>query len=140
MKSAHEMVCKFGENLLKQKQKIKWIKSLAATGLSAIEATSFVSPKKIPQLADADTVIANLQELKLRLSALVPNQKGFERAIAGNCRAISIFTSPSNAFCQKNIGCNSADSLVRYAFNYSTSQTKKIICKGISFLCLGLSF
>lgn len=128
------------KEFVETKQKIEWIESLAATGLSAIEVTSFVSPKKIPQLADADTVMANLQALKLHLSALVPNQKGFERAIAGNCRAISIFTSPSNAFCQKNIGCNSADSLVRYASIIQQAKQKKLFVRGYLSCAWGCPF
>lgn len=121
-------------------QKIKWIKSLATTGLSAIEVTSFVSSKKVPQLADADTVMTQLQALQVHLSALVPNQKGFERAIAGNCGAISIFTSPSNAFCEKNIGCNSANSLVRYASIIQQAKEKNLFVRGYLSCAWGCPF
>lgn len=95
-----------------------FIVALAGAGLTEIEATSFVSPKWVPQLGDAAELwpqIASLADRGVRLSALVPNPKGLERAISCGCRAIAVFTAASDAFTQKNIGMSVAESLTVFA-------------------------
>lgn len=95
-----------------------FIVALAGAGLTEIEATSFVSPKWVPQLGDAAELwpqIASLADRGVRLSALVPNQKGLERAIGCGCQAIAVFTAASDAFTQKNIGMSVAESLTVFA-------------------------
>lgn len=82
--------------------KIAFVRALAAAGLREIEVTSFVSPKWVPQLADADTVLAGLTNEAL-YSVLVPNAKGLERALAAGVRRIAVFTAASNAFTERNI-------------------------------------
>lgn len=88
--------------------KLAFIERLAATGLREIEATSFVSPKWVPQLGDAESLWPQLPMGPL-YSALIPNLKGLERATG--VERIALFTAASDAFTQKNIGMTVAESL-----------------------------
>ncbi len=95
--------------------KITFIKLLADAGFSRIEATSFVSPKAIPQLADATEVMAGITPRPgLRYSALVPNAKGMERALAAGLREIAVFTAASETFTQHNINTSIAGSIENF--------------------------
>ena len=94
--------------------KVELIHRLAAAGLPVIEATSFVSPKWIPQLADAAEVMAALRpRAGVAYPVLVPNTQGLERALAAGARHIAVFTAASDAFNRKNINCDIAESLAR---------------------------
>jgi hydroxymethylglutaryl-CoA lyase len=94
--------------------KVELIHRLGASGLPVIEATSFVSPKWIPQLADAAEVMAALQpRAGVEYPVLVPNAQGLERALAAGARSIAVFTAASDAFNRKNINCDIAESLAR---------------------------
>jgi hydroxymethylglutaryl-CoA lyase len=98
--------------------KAEFIRSLAAAGLREIEATSFVSPKWVPQLGDAAELWASLKGLEeegVRLSALVPNLKGLERAMETGVRRMAVFTAASDAFTQKNINMTIEESLGVFA-------------------------
>jgi hydroxymethylglutaryl-CoA lyase len=92
--------------------KIKLINALSETGLSVIEATSFVSPKWIPQLADGSEVFKSINKKRgVSYPVLVPNLKGLQAALAVEVAEIAIFTTPSEAFSQKNTHCSVAESL-----------------------------
>ncbi|HZT42493.1 MAG TPA: hydroxymethylglutaryl-CoA lyase [Chthonomonadaceae bacterium] len=92
--------------------KVRFVEMLAAAGFADIEVSSFVSPQRVPQLADAADVFARLPPREgVRYSALVPNAKGLERALAAGVRAIALFTAASETFTQKNIGMTIAQSL-----------------------------
>jgi isopropylmalate/homocitrate/citramalate synthase len=96
--------------------KLRYIELLADAGLKEIEATSFVSPKAIPQLADAEDVVRGLpRERGIRYPVLVANQRGLERAEAARVDAIAVFTAASDAFTQKNIGMSVDESLATFA-------------------------
>jgi hydroxymethylglutaryl-CoA lyase len=96
--------------------KLRFIELLADAGLSGIEATSFVSPKAIPQLADADELVAGLPaHLGVRFPVLVPNERGLARAEAAGIRAIAVFTAATDAFTQHNIGMTIDASLAAFA-------------------------
>lgn len=98
--------------ILATEDKVRWIEMLAETGLTDIEVSSFVSPKRVPQLADAAEVFARLTPRPtVRYSALVPNRKGLERAMEAGVRAIALFTAASETFTQRNIGMSIAESL-----------------------------
>ncbi|HEX7473382.1 MAG TPA: hydroxymethylglutaryl-CoA lyase [Candidatus Limnocylindrales bacterium] len=85
--------------------KRRFLSLLAAAGLREIEATSFVSPRAIPQLADADELLGSLRrEPDVRYPVLVPNLHGLERAEAAGADAIAVFTAASSAFTERNIG------------------------------------
>ena len=98
--------------------KLRYISLLHDAGLREIEATSFVRPNAIPQLADADALMQTLggdQEDGVRYPVLVPNERGLERAIAAGANALAVFTSASDAFTQKNIGMTIDESLAAFA-------------------------
>ncbi|PKA51193.1 Hydroxymethylglutaryl-CoA lyase, mitochondrial [Apostasia shenzhenica] len=95
--------------------KIELIHKLTYTGLSVIEATSFVSPKWVPQLADAKDVMKGIPSIeRIHFPVLTPNIKGFEAAIAAGAKDIAVFASASEAFSKSNINCSIKDSLGRY--------------------------
>jgi len=92
--------------------KLEFIRALADAGLRHIEATSFVHPKSVPQLADADEVARQLpQSETCTFSALVPNERGIERALAAGITRIAVFTAASETFTQKNIGMTIDESI-----------------------------
>ncbi len=92
--------------------KLGYIERLIAAGLHEIEATSFVSPRAIPQLADADVLLPLLPAAPyVRYPVLVPNPRGMDRAEAAGARAIAVFTAASDAFTERNIGMSIAESL-----------------------------
>lgn len=91
--------------------KLDFIQSLAEAGLTEIEATSFVSPKWVPQLGDAAELWPMLSGIRGQFSALVPNAKGLERALAVGVRRIALFTAASEAFTRKNINMSVDESL-----------------------------
>ena len=96
--------------------KARYIELLAAAGLRDIEATSFVSPRAIPQLADADDLLAGLERRPgVRYPTLVPNMRGLERAEAAGVDAIAVFTAATDAFTQHNIGMSVDGSLAAFA-------------------------
>lgn len=103
------------KGVIATKDKITFINMLAEAGFSVIEATSFVSPKAIPQLADATEVMAGLNKRSgLRYTALVPNAKGMERALASGLREVSVFTGASETFVRHNINTSIAGSIENF--------------------------
>jgi len=98
--------------LVPTEQKVRFIQLLAAAGLPVVEATSFVSPRAIPQLSDADAVMARLERSPTTMyPVLVPNLKGMERARAAGVRDIAVFTAASESFTRHNINASIAASL-----------------------------
>ena len=96
--------------------KIELIRRLSDTGLPVVEATSFVSPKWVPQMADAAEVLAGItRKPGVSYPVLVPNLQGLERARAAGVEEIAVFTAASNAFTQKNINATVEESLARLA-------------------------
>ncbi|KAJ9185014.1 hypothetical protein P3X46_004692 [Hevea brasiliensis] len=95
--------------------KVELIRMLVSSGLPVVEATSFVSPKWVPQLADAKDVMAAIRDLEgARFPVLTPNLKGFEAAVAAGAKEVAIFASASESFSKSNINCSIEDSLGRY--------------------------
>jgi hydroxymethylglutaryl-CoA lyase len=96
--------------------KAAFIGLLADAGLGEIEATSFVAPQAIPQLADADVLMTGLdRRAGVRYPVLVPNPRGLARAEAAGVDAVAVFTAATDAFTQANIGMTIAESLVAFA-------------------------
>jgi isopropylmalate/homocitrate/citramalate synthase len=96
--------------------KREYIRLLAAAGLREIEATSFVAPRAVPQLSDADVLLPSLDRADgLRYPVLAPNIRGFERAAAAGATALAVFTATTDAFTQHNIGMSVAASLETFA-------------------------
>jgi isopropylmalate/homocitrate/citramalate synthase len=96
--------------------KLRFIHLLADAGLREIEATSFVSPRAIPQLADADELLPRLTHApEVRYPVLVPNERGMARAEAAGARALAVFTAATDAFTEHNIGMSVEHSLTAFA-------------------------
>ncbi len=92
--------------------KVRYIDLLSATGLGWIEATSFVSPKAIPQLADAGEVFARIRKAPgVRYPVLTPNMKGYQRAKDAGADAVAVFTAASEHFTKRNINMTIDESL-----------------------------
>lgn len=95
--------------------KVAYIDALSATGLREIESGAFVSPKAVPQMADSEQVFKHIvREPSVTYSALVPNERGFERALAAGVNKVSVFTAASESFNQKNINASIAESIERF--------------------------
>ena len=96
--------------------KIKLVDSLSDCGFKKIEVTSFVSPKWVPQLADASDVMAGIRRDEgVTYGVLTPNMRGFEGAVAAKASEVAIFAAASEGFSQKNINCSIAESIERFA-------------------------
>ncbi|MDA0125101.1 MULTISPECIES: hydroxymethylglutaryl-CoA lyase [Vibrio] len=103
------------ESPVSTQAKIRLIDLLSDTGLTHIEAGSFVSPKWVPQMADSLDVMKKItRRHNVIYSALTPNVQGFEKALEAGATQVAIFTSSSEGFCQHNINCSIADSLTRF--------------------------
>ncbi len=95
--------------------KIAFIDALSSAGLPVVEATSFVNPTAVPRLADAADVMRGIKRRPgVRYPVLIPNERGFDRALEAVVDAIALFTSATEAFCQANIRCSIDDSFVRF--------------------------
>lgn len=95
--------------------KVLFVNALSRTGVAEIEAGSFVSPRAIPQLADSDEVFRRMERRPgVTYSALVPNERGLERARAAAVKKIAVFTAASDMFTQQNINCTVNESIERF--------------------------
>lgn len=96
--------------------KIALVERLADAGLMTVEATSFVSPRWVPQLADGAEVLRGIRRKPgVAYPVLVPNLRGLEEALAAGAREVAVFGSASETFSQRNINCSIAESLARFA-------------------------
>lgn len=121
--------------------KIELIERLANTGLSVVEATSFVSAPAIPQLADAEAVFQGIKRVdRVSYPVLVPNEKGYERALAVGAEEIAVFTAASEAFNRKNINCSIAESLERFGPVVKRARQDKVRVRGYVSTVLGCPY
>ncbi len=112
-------------------QKIVLIDALSKTGLHKIEAASFVSPKWVPQMADAAEVMAGItRQDGVNYAALTPNMRGLEAALAAKADEVAIFGSASEGFSQKNINCSIEESLKRFAPVAKAALNNGVILRG----------
>ena len=96
--------------------KVAFVDALSASGLRVIEATAFVSPKAIPQLADGEDVFRRIAKRPgVRYPVLVPNEKGLDRAEAAGVREIAVFTAASETFNRRNVNASIEESFARFA-------------------------
>jgi hydroxymethylglutaryl-CoA lyase len=103
------------KRLISTHDKIRLIDALSLCGFTKIEVTSFVSPKWVPQMADASEVLAGiLRRRGVTYAALTPNLEGYEAARSAKADEVAIFSSASEGFSQKNINCSIAESLERF--------------------------
>lgn len=104
------------KEIIGTEQKVELVNLLSDVGFEKIEVTSFVSPKWVPQMADATEVLSNIsRSANVTYAALTPNMKGFEKALEANVDEIAIFGAASESFSQKNINCSIQESLERFA-------------------------
>ncbi|GAB3333776.1 hydroxymethylglutaryl-CoA lyase [Marilutibacter aestuarii] len=121
--------------------KIALIDRLSATGLRSIEATSFVSPRWVPQLADATEVYAGIARREgVHYPVLVPNEKGYERAREVGVEEIAVFTAASEAFNRKNINASIDESLARFAPVLERARDDGVRVRGYVSTVLGCPY
>jgi hydroxymethylglutaryl-CoA lyase len=121
--------------------KIEFIEALANAGCQRIEVGSFVSPKWVPQMANSDAVLTQLQRKSgVTYSALTPNMQGVEQAIACGADEIAIFGAASEAFTQKNINCTIAQSIERFTPVIAYAQAHSIPVRGYVSTVMGCPY
>ena len=121
--------------------KIELVDRLSATGLRTIEATSFVSPKWVPQLADAAEVFAGIAKKPgVSYPVLVPNLQGYERALAAGAREVAVFTAASEAFNRKNTNAGVDESLARFAPMLERARADGVQVRGYVSTVLGCPY
>jgi hydroxymethylglutaryl-CoA lyase len=121
--------------------KVELIERLADAGLPAVEATAFVSPKWVPQMADHTEVLERIRRKPgVSYPVLAPNLKGFEAARAAGATEVAIFGAASEAFSKKNINCSIAESLDRFRPIVSESQKFNIKVRGYVSCVLGCPY
>ena len=121
--------------------RVALIDRLSATGLTSIEAGSFVNPKLVPQMAHTDQVLAKIQyKENISFPVLVPNMQGFEGALAAGATEIAIFIAASESFSQKNINCSIADSLERVKPVCEAAVQNRIRVRGYISCVLGCPY
>jgi len=121
--------------------KIQLINQLSDTGLPVIEATSFVSPKWVPQMGDNAEVMAGIQRRDgVCYPVLTPNMRGFESALAANVEEVAVFGAASESFSQKNINCSIDESLARFEPVCNAAQENNIRVRGYVSCVLGCPY
>lgn len=126
--------------ILSPQIRAEFVTRLAAAGLSRIEAGSFVSRQAVPQMAGTDQLFALVRGDSLRLSALVPNPRGLEDALAAGVREIAVFAAASESFSQRNINCSISESLERYARVVAEAAKHGVIARGYVSCALGCPY
>lgn len=121
--------------------KLELIGLLADAGLKTIEATAFVSPKWVPQMADhAELMRALPRRAGVSYPVLTPNVKGFEAALAAGATEVAVFAAASETFSQKNINCSIADSLERFAPVFAAARAAGVRVRGYVSCVLGCPY
>ena len=121
--------------------KLTLINKLIESGLSVIEATSFVSPKWVPQMADHAEVVKQLpQNAQVNFPVLTPNLIGFENAVAAGAKEVAVFAAASESFSQKNINCSIEESVERFKPIFAKAQDLGIKVRGYVSCVLGCPY
>jgi hydroxymethylglutaryl-CoA lyase len=121
--------------------KVELVDRLTDAGFGAIEVTSFVSPKWVPQMADGAEVMARIRRKPgVVYSVLVPNMKGFEAALPTKPDEIVVFGAASEAFSQKNINCSIAESIERFRPVCEAARAANIRIRGAISCALGCPY
>jgi len=121
--------------------KARLIKRLVDCGLTHVEAASFVSPRWVPQMADASDVMALIERKPgVCYSALTPNLRGFEGALAAGASEVAVFGAASESFSQKNINCSIAESLERFVPVMEAAKHNGIPVRGYVSTVLGCPY
>jgi hydroxymethylglutaryl-CoA lyase len=123
--------------ILSVEAKAEFVRRLVAAGLSAVELTSFVPAKWVPQLADAEELVAQLGPLPGRHPVLVPNERGLERALACGVKEIAVFASATESFAQRNLNRTLSESLELFAPVVSRAVEAGLPVRGYVSMCFG---
>jgi isopropylmalate/homocitrate/citramalate synthase len=122
-------------------RKVAFVDALSAAGHRAIEVSAFVSPKWVPQMADAGDVFARIRRVAgVRYSALVPNRAGFERAIAARADEMAVFAAASETFSRRNINQSIDESLQTYRDVCAEARRAGLPVRGYLSTCFGCPF
>ena len=118
--------------------KLEFIHRLQQAGLRSIEATSFVSPRWVPQLADADELMAGLtRQGSVRYPVLVPNERGYDRARAAGAEEIAVFVSATERFARENLGTTRSGALELAAPVVRRALADGVAVRGYVSMCFG---
>ncbi|AVH99769.1 hydroxymethylglutaryl-CoA lyase [Streptomyces sp. WAC00288] len=117
--------------------KAEFVRRLAAAGLGTVEATSFVHPKWVPQLADAEDLFPLVRDLPVRLPVLVPNERGLDRALALGAREIAVFASATESFAKANLNRTVDESLALFAPTVVRAIEAGLKVRGYLSMCFG---
>src|SRR5499426_1140134 len=121
--------------------KVELIERLADAGLSSVEATAFVSPKWVPQMADHTEVLERIRRKPgVSYPVLAPNLKGFEAARAAGATEVAIFGAASEAFSKKNINCSISESLDRFRPVVEAARKADVSVRGYVSCVLGCPY
>jgi len=121
--------------------KVAFVDMLTDAGFAAIETTSFVSPKWVPQMADAAEVMARIRRRPgVRYPVLVPNMKGFEGALAAKADEVAVFVAATESFSMRNINCSVAESLARVRPVVEAARSHGIAVRGYISVVLGCPY
>ncbi|MFF1506139.1 hydroxymethylglutaryl-CoA lyase [Streptomyces sp. NPDC058326] len=117
--------------------KAEFVRRLAAAGLGTIEATSFVHPKWVPQLADAEELFPLVRDLPVRLPVLVPNERGLDRALALGAREVAVFASATESFAKANLNRTVDEALAMFAPTVTRAIEAGLTVRGYLSMCFG---
>ncbi|MFC9588378.1 hydroxymethylglutaryl-CoA lyase [Streptomyces sp. NPDC056944] len=117
--------------------KAEFVRRLAGAGLTTIEATSFVHPKWVPQLADAEELFPRVRDLPVRLPVLVPNERGLDRALALGAREVAVFASATESFAKANLNRTVDEALAMFAPTVTRAIEAGLKVRGYLSMCFG---
>lgn len=117
--------------------KAEFVRRLADAGLDTVEATSFVHPKWVPQLADAEQLFPLVRDLDVRLPVLVPNGRGLDRALALGAREVAVFASATESFARANLNRTVDESLAMFEPVVARAKAEGLAVRGYLSMCFG---
>ncbi|MEU6352231.1 hydroxymethylglutaryl-CoA lyase [Streptomyces sp. NPDC047072] len=117
--------------------KAEFVRRLADAGLTTIEATSFVHPKWVPQLADAEQLFPQISDLSVDLPVLVPNERGLDRALALGARRVAVFASATESFAKANLNRSLNDALAMFEPVVARAKAEGVHVRGYLSMCFG---
>lgn len=121
--------------------KVAFVEALADAGLPEVEVSSFVSAKWVPQLADAEEVFRRVRPRQgVVYAALVPNEKGMERALACGVKKVAVFTAATESFNRKNVNASIAESLARFRPVVEAARRAKVAVRGYVSTAFGCPY
>ncbi|GLW45440.1 hydroxymethylglutaryl-CoA lyase [Streptomyces sp. NBRC 14336] len=117
--------------------KAEFVRRLADAGLTTIEATSFVHPKWVPQLADAEQLFPQVADLPVDLPVLVPNERGLDRALALGARRVAVFASATESFAKANLNRTVDEALAMFEPVVARAKAEGVHVRGYLSMCFG---